>query len=372
MAELRFRIFFGGTPATVDDLHGIEEISVDQSEDAAWEARIALSLCLGADGRWARQDDLHLAPRTQVRIELKIGTDDYKPLIEGPIVAIDTAMDARPGRSSATIVVHDDSAWLNQTSDATPVDNQPDTAIANDLFTSGSSGHVTQTDIQQNPARPPASLGDQFAHFGTPMQKLRYLAARNGFRAYVLPGDTAGQSIGCFKGDPTTPPTLPPLVLLGASRNLFTVTATEDPESSHRTTVHTLSLGDQQVQSYTSSASDETLLGSQSAAPDAPTRTISPHGNDSEDPAARAAAEARRNNFPVKYTGRVIACAYGKILTPFQKVALHAGAGRTSTILLLTKVTHRITPSAYDVTFEGRGNSLAQLQAAAGLPGGIF
>ena len=48
-----------------------------------------------------------------MRIELKIGTDDFKPLIEGPIVGVDTAMDSRPGRSTATVVVHDDSAWLN-------------------------------------------------------------------------------------------------------------------------------------------------------------------------------------------------------------------------------------------------------------------
>ena len=33
-------------------------------------------------------------------------------------------------------------------------------------------------------------------------------------------------------------------------------------------------------------------------------------------------------------------------------------------MLLLTKVTHRITPSMYAVEFEGRGNSLADLQAA--------
>ena len=371
MSALSFRVFFGGSPATVDDLRTIEEIKVEQSEDAAWEAHLVMSLCLDASGHWARQDDLQLAPRTQLRVELKIGTDDFKPLIEGPIVAIDNAMDARAGRSTTTIVVHDDSAWLNMASDAVPTEGQTDTAIASDLFTSGSSGHVTQTDVQTNPARTPASLGDQFAQLGTPMQKLRHLAARNGFRAFVLPGDTAGQSIGCFKGDPTDTPTLPPLVLLGPSRNLFTVTATEDPEVSRATTLHTLSLGDQQVQSYTTSASDETLLGAQTAAPAPSTRTLSPTANDTEDPAARAAAEIRRLNFPVKYTGQLIACAYSKILTPHQKIALQAGAASISTVILLTKVTHRITPSVYEVNFEGRGNSLAQLQAAAGLPTSI-
>ena len=44
-----------------------------------------------------------------------------------------------------------------------------------------------------------------------------------------------------------------------------------------------------------------------------------------------------------------------------------------STLLLLTKVTHRITPSLYTVEFEGRGNSLAELSGAVpGLPAGIL
>jgi hypothetical protein len=82
--------------------------------------------------------------------------------------------------------------------------------------------------------------------------------------------------------------------------------------------------------------------------------------------------KARLRNFPVEYSGRLIPGAYPKILTPFQKVALKAGGASISAVLLLTKVTHSITPSMYSVEFEGRGNSLSELQAAAGLPGNIL
>jgi hypothetical protein len=166
---------------------------------------------------------------------------------------------------------------------------------------------------------------------------------------------------------------LPPLILLGASRNLAEVNATEDPESSGAAVAHTLRFADQQVASYTSQLSDESLLGETPAAPAPPQRAASPGASVGEDAAAIARAQARLRNFPVAYTGRLLSGAYPELLSPFQKIALHAGAGRNSAILFLTKVTHRITPSLYNVEFEGRGNSIATLQAATpGLPTGIL
>ena len=370
MLELKFRIYFGGTSATVEELAHIDEITVDQAEDIAWEARIVMAHCLDANGRWSRQDQARFAPRTQVRIELKMGTDDFKPLIEGPIVSVDNALDSRPGRSTATIVVHDDSAWLNQTSAASVLTDRPDNQIAEELFTTGSSNHVTTPDVVL-PAASPPSLGEQFAHLGTPMQKLRYLARRNGCRTYVLPGAIAGQSVGCMKGDPEGNPVLPPLVLLGSARNLVSVNATEDPEVARRSTSHTLRLSDQQTGSYTTGVTDDVLLGPRAAAAAPAERTLSPTASDSEDPAARTAAEARLRNYPVRYTGTLIPGAYPKILQPFQKVMLNAGATTSSATILVTKVTHRITPSVYSVNFEGRGNSLAELGAPTGTPAGI-
>ena len=373
MSELSFRVYFGGTPATVDDLAHIDEITVEQTEDAAWEARIVMALCLDERGRWERQSEVSLRPRTQVRVELKIGGAEFKPLIDGPIVGIDTAMDSRPGRSTATILVHDDSAWLNLESAPLSSDGQTDDAIARRLFSERSQGHIATSQIELPSDTTPPSLGSDFAQLGTPMQMIRHLAQRNGCHAFVLPGSQPGASIGCMKPDPESPASLPPLVLLGSGRNLAEVTAREDPESSERTVAHTLRLADQQPVSYTTQAADEALLGEESAAPEPPARTLPPGSNDGEDATARARARARRRNFPVAFSGRTIPGCYPALLQPYQKVALHAGGARNSTILLLTKVTHRITPSLYTAEFEGRGNSLSSLQGAVpGLPAGIF
>jgi hypothetical protein len=257
MHDLSFRVYFGETAATVEDLAHIEEITIEQSEDAAWEARLVMALCLDDHGNWERQGDIALHPRTQVRVELKIGPDEFKPLIEGPIVGVDTAMDSRPGRSTATVTIHDDSAWLNMASRPISTEGRTDEEIARDLFTKlppGATISPLTPQIEIPAAASPPSLGSQFAQLGTPMQKLRHLAQRNGCRAYVLPGEKRGKSIGCFKADPEGEPSLPALVLLGAGRNLADVRATEDPESSAQTEIHTLRLGDQQVVSYTTQA----------------------------------------------------------------------------------------------------------------------
>jgi hypothetical protein len=233
MPELRFRVFFNNTPATADDLLHIDEISVEQTEDAAWEARLTMALCLDSDGRWDRQSDIRLRPRTPVRIELQIGTAPFKPLIDGPIVSVDTAMDSRPGRSAATVVVHDNSAWLNLESRATVATDQPHDVIVRQLFTElppGATIPPFQPDIViPDGGQSPPSLGEQFAQLGTPMQKLRELARRNGCHVYVLPGsETGAPSMGCFKGDPEGNPTLPALVVIGASLNLDDVTEYDD------------------------------------------------------------------------------------------------------------------------------------------------
>ena len=373
MAELRFRVYFNNAAATADDLMHIEEIRVVQAEDAAWEAHLMMALCLDADGHWDRQTDVRLRPRTQVRVELQVGTAPFKPLIDGPIVGVDTAMDSRPGRSTATVVIHDNSAWLNLESRSTVADGQSHADIARQLFTElppGATIPAFQPEISiPDGGAPPPSLGDQFAQLGTPMQKLREIARRNGCHVYVLPGAEKGTpSIGCLKGDPQGNPTLPPLVVLGESRNLADVVATEDPESSAFTVVHTLRLADQQIASYTTQQSDQTLLGSQPAAQAPATRQAPAMAAGGEDARAAAAARDRLRNYPVKYNGRLLPGAYPDVLQPYQKVALHAGGAATSTVLLLTKVTHRLTPSMYTVEFEGRGNSLSDLQATADLP----
>ena len=372
MSDLSFRIFFDGQAATVEDLASIERLSVDQSEGAAWEARIVMTLGLDAQGAWSGSRGYGLDVRTQVRVELKMGNADFAPLIDGPIVTLDSEMDSRPGRSTITITVHDDSAWLNRESGPISTDGRSVSQVAQELFLQRSSSHITSAQINF-PSESSPSLGDSFADQGTAMQMLRSIAQSNQCRAYVLPGPTPGTSVGHIEPPPSPPASLPEMVLLGSGRNLLDVTVTEDPDSAQSATAHSLRLADQQILSYTTSTQDEELLGEDAAAPDAPTRQLRPGSNDSEDPEVSARAASRRTNDPVQFSGTLMARAYGAILTPYQVVTLRAGASRGSTLMRVTNVTHTITPDNYAVEFEGRGNSLSNVTGAfAGLPTGIF
>lgn len=375
MKPLRFRVFFDGIPASVEDLAAILSLSVEQAEDAAWEAQLVMMLGLDEQGNWSGSRAYRLRARTPVRVEIKIGDAAYAPLIDGPIVAIDSAMDASPGRSTVTVTVHDDSAWLNR--ERRPVSREGRTVeqIVRELFLTSATGRIVSTQIEFPPGSPP-SLGPSFAEQGTAMQMLQAIAKQNGCRAFVLPGPVpgvSGASIGCLKPDPAPPGDLPDLILLGANRNLAKLTVTEDPETAERTVARTLRLGDQQFLGYTTSLSDEDLLESTPAAGDAPERQLSPAANDSEDPTARARARARRTNDPIRFQGSLIPGVYPAVLTPHQIVTARAGGARTSTLMRVTSVAHTITPSTYTVEFEGRGNAFAELAGAApGLPSGVF
>ena len=261
MPDLSFRVYFDGQAAAVEDLAAIEEITVEQGEDAAWEARLVMALCLDDQeigrAKTTQPPRPHAGAHRAEDRHRRLQTVDRRPDRRRSHV-----MDSRPGRSTVTVVVHDDSAWLNLKSGPVSVADKTDDAIARQLFLGESEGHIASTQIVFPPDITPPSLGSNFSELGTAMQMLRSLAQRNGVHLFVLPGPTAGASIGCLKGDPEDPSSLPPLILLGANRNLAEVNATEDPESSSQTVAHTLRFSDQQVVSYTSQHSDESLLGS--------------------------------------------------------------------------------------------------------------
>ena len=102
MAEQRFRVWFGESAASEDQLRRIEDIEVTQEMDAIWEARMRMVLCLDANGAWLHWPGDTSEPFSRVRIELDIGDGRFIPLIDGPLVSIDAALDSQPGRSTAT------------------------------------------------------------------------------------------------------------------------------------------------------------------------------------------------------------------------------------------------------------------------------
>ncbi|MGY4532004.1 hypothetical protein ACVW0Y_001120 [Pseudomonas sp. TE3786] len=361
MAEQQFRLWFGSTPATAEQLRRVERIEVTQEMDAFWEAQVQIVLCLDANGVWLHWPGDNQAPFSRVRVELDIGNGRFVPLIDGPLVSIDAALDALPGRSTATLLVRDDSAFLNREEQTEPpFEHRSASAIASELFGRFSQLASTQVDATSN-------TPETTTRRGTVLQFLRELAHANDRHTYVLPGATAGASIGCFRADPEGPAGLPPLVLIGANRNLANASVTQDPDGGARTQAQVLRVDDQGVTRFETSATDLGLMRNLPALPAdlAPVHLLSPADSSREDPTAAASAAARRAGYVYRLHSEVVSGCYAAVLTPYQKVRVDAGATPYSGDYLLTKVVHLITPSAYTQSFEAKTNSTSEVSGAA-------
>ncbi|MGH6689626.1 MAG: hypothetical protein ACREF4_02955 [Gammaproteobacteria bacterium] len=361
MAEQRFRVWFGDNAASEDELKRIEEIEVTQEMDAFWEARLRMALCLDANGAWLHWPGDTAEPFSRVRVEIDIGNGRFAPLIDGPLVSIDAALDSQPGRSTATMVLRDDSAFLNRDEEVEPpFQRRSDSEIAEELFARFE--QIADTRIEGTGATPETTT-----RRGTVLQFLRELARVSNRHAYVLPGDERGASIGCFLPDPADTADLPPLVLIGDGRNLSNASVTQDPDGGERTQAQMLRVDDQGVTSFETSAEDLGLMRNLPALPAdlTPRRLMHPSDNTREDPEAAAAAQARRNGYVYRLTSHVIPGCYAAVLTPYQKVRVDAGATPYSGDYLITRVIHRITPSLYTQELEAKTDSVTEVSGAA-------
>ena len=368
MAETAFRVWLADRPATEEELARIEEIVVEQAMDTAWEGRIRLSLCLDEQGRWKQRDDAFTRPFARVRVEL--GMDGaFAPLIDGPVASVDTEMDARPGRSALTLVVQDDSVLLDREEEVQVHEDAAEDALARELY--GLLPQITDTRIQTPEGAPRTAV-----RRGTPMAFLSQLARARDWHAYVLPGEQPGTSIGCYLPDSTGPVALPPLTLMGSGRNLAEVQVSQDGASPERTRAYSLRVDDQGAVTSDTEQQEQALLRDFPAQPLDQTaiRLLPPEDNDREDLDSRTAGRARRAGFAYRLSAKVVPGCYGSMLTPYNKVSIRAGDSPLSGDWLLTKVTHRITPSLYSQELEAKSDSQADTAAPAdpgGGPGGL-
>ncbi len=370
MSETRFRIWFGDTAATEEQLRRVERIEITQEMDAIWEAQLEMVLCLDENGRWLHWPGDVSAPFSRLRIEIDIGNGRFSPLIDGPLVSVDASLSSSPGRSTAIMVVRDDSAFLNRDEDTEPpFEHRRDSEIVSELF--ARFAEIRETRIEGTEAALEATT-----RRGTVLQFLQELARVNDRHAYVLPSDTRGASVGCFLPDPVGPADLPPLRLIGAGRNLANAKVVEDPDGAERTRAQSLSVDDQGSVSFETSAADLGLIGDLPARPAdlTPRRLLPPTDNVRPDAAAAATARARRAGYVYQLTSDVIPGCYPAVLTPYQKVRVDAGATPYSGDYLLTKVVHRISPSVYAQSIEAKTDSLTAVsgsQVAEALGGGL-
>ena len=369
MSVPRFRIWFGSTAATEEQLRRIEQIEVTQEMDAIWEAHIEMSLRLDAKGHWLQWPGDSQTPFTRLRVEIDPGSGSFAALIDGPLVSINSGMDAQPGRSTATMVVRDDSAFLNIEEDTEPpFEHRSDSQIAQELY-----GRHTDV-IRSLDVRGTDGTSETVSRRGTVLQFLRELARANDRHAYVLPGATPGSSIGCFLPDPTEPTALPALVLMGASRSLSNARVSEDPNGGERAKAQVLRVDDKGSATFETSSADLGLMGALPARPAnlTPRRLLHPADNTRADPAPAATGAARRGGYVYHLEGELVPARYAAVLQPYQKVRLDAGAMPYSGDYLIRKVVHRITPSVYTQHLWAKTDSVSAVPAAptAGAAGG--
>ena len=370
MPSIEYRLFFDNQPADQEKLDRVEEITVEQQIDMAWEARLLIPICVNEDGKWEGEEEAWMRPFKRVRVEIKLGDGDFVPLIDGPVVGHDTERSAIPGKSLVNLVVHDDSALLNQEDEIKSHEDGADSDLARKIFEDAHLGGTP--DIDGTPSQPdnPSSVVMQR---GTKMQLLRSLARRHrNFHAYVLPGREPGQSVGCFKKLPEKTDGLPPLILLGEDRNLASFDLRHNARTPAEVTAATLSIKDKTITTSKSSYRDATLIGNEPATPEQAqktTRRLPPGLNDSVDLDSATEGEAARSGFSLEATGSVLPLCYTGVLSPYRVVEAKISDSKFSANYVIFKVTHTLTRSQYTQSFMLRGNATSkEAGASAGGP----
>ena len=87
MPTSQFRLYFNNEGASREVLDRFSEVQVDQAIGMAAEAELKMSLPAGVDGNWAEVEEDTFQPMQRVRVEVRIGSADFVPLIDGPIVS---------------------------------------------------------------------------------------------------------------------------------------------------------------------------------------------------------------------------------------------------------------------------------------------
>jgi len=373
MGQIRYRIYVDDGPTTREQLDEVEDVSVEQAIDTSWTARLRIPISTDEKGQWGGTSQKFQSPFARVRVELDPGDGKFVPLIDGPIVGADRDMSSEPGESFHTVLVYDDSVFLNRNERQFKFENKLDHEIASSIYRAAE--HIGSTDVDRNTPPPAGGLPPVEFQRGTELQVLRRLAGRQGMYAYVLPGKAPGESIGVFKPLPEEPDGLPDLVLLGPDRNVAAFAAREDSQSPATVEAQALSITDKAVRRASASFRDVKLLGTKPAAESlgkAARRLLPPGKDGSVDPktAVTAAAKALANAFTAN--GSVLGETYGAVLAPYRVVTVKGVDERQSGTYVIKSVTHKMTRSVYEQSFALMRNASSEAVSAVDLIGKLF
>lgn len=361
MPAVEFRLHFNNDPATRQQLDRIGEITVEQQVDMAWEARIEFPVCVDENGNWTGEDEDFMRSFSRVRVEIKNGRSPFIPLIDGPVVESYNQKSFRPGQSSITLSVQDDSVYLNREENVELFDDMSDQAIAEHIFEDIEQIHTSDFE-RESSSEGGGSFTPTVVQRGTAMQILRFLARRGGKHVYVLPGENPGESIGCFRPFPTQPDSLPQLILLGPDRNFETFNARNNAQRPSRVRASTLNITDKSVTTSTSQFSDIDILGDETPfenESDTATHILPPRQGESVDLDQAVSSEAVDSSYAFEVTGNVIGHCYTGVLQPYRVVTVMAGNTKLSGNYLIRRVTHTLTRSDYSQSFTLRRNAMS-------------
>jgi phage protein D len=363
MSQAEYKLLFGATPATKDQLARLETITVVQEVNRPWQARLAVSVCLDAQGSWTDDNDPFMQISSRIRIEVKVGDAAFTPLIDGPVVGFDSDRRSAPGQSTVTVVVHDDTALMHQTATvASFAPGAKDSDIARQLF-ANYAGMITPDHIETTPA-PTNAQRSELRQRGTDIQLLRQLAQRNDFVCGVVPTSVPAVSSGIFHSLKVFTDTPPALVLLGAKRNIEAFDVRLNAQGQSNVVASTLSFSNKQVVTRRSQLRDIGMAGEE----------LLPPGNGEDvDLQHRVDREASRRNRPFEATGSVRQACYPGVLVPLRNVPVQLGATSNSAEYTIAKVTHQLGRSDYRQDFTLVAETLSDSAAGGGLiPAGLF
>ena len=370
MAEDRYssRIFIDGSGIAEEQMDRIEEITVSQMVDRAWEARIKLRLILDEDGNWIGEEEQDWQAFNSVRVELRILGGDWTALIEGPVVGYDNEKSSQPGQSYLIIIVQDNSVLLNRDDEVFAFEDLTDSEIAGEIY--GRFPDIVPEHEEESVDPPEGTLPPVLRRRGTAMNLLRFLATRNGKHAYILPGDAPGESKGYFHAFPQETDGLPGLVLNGSARNIDEFHVNRNAQAPANFTARTLDVSDRSSQDAASTNEEfgregETQDGERPPA----NRLISPLAGAYGSLQQAVAALTEQSAWAYQASGSVHGLCYHGILSPYRLVPVHAGASRLSGNYLLTEVNHTFDRSHYSQSFKMQRIGSSELDSAGAVPG---
>lgn len=349
MASLEFRLFLEGEPATREQLDLVEEITVEQRVDAAWECRATYPLRVDAEGNWTGADEPWMESFARYRVEVRLDGKAWVPLIDGSVVSHESPRRPDPGQSTFTLVVHDDSVLLNREQASDTLEGTL-TEVVEQLFEHEA---IARTDVEAAEEGGGDGMTPYVQRRGSNMQLLRQLARQADMHAYVLPGESPGESVGCFRAFPSEPAGLAPLYLLGPERNLDELTVSGDHQGPARAHASSLSFADKSMLAAETAPADLRLLGGAPAPAGRREASVlaPPAYGGVTDPTTRATAATRRASRSIEASGSVRTGCYGSVLRPYEAVEVGGAKEADSGTYVVKSVTHTLTRSEYRQRF---------------------